>query len=342
MTLTMADSIYPDNLPSGYSAYLGYVDGYWPTAALLPAKFPGKNILSLTVKGGSAVADGCDVENGDLTPARGAQWAKQEIATRGGRPVLYASAGTMGAVLSELAAVKVARSSVRLLSAHYGDGAHICGPSTCRLVSVTMDGTQWTDTARGSNGTAIDASVLADDFFGAVPSSPYPALRLGATGTPVKTMQERLNAWGAKLTVDGAFGSATLTALEVFQRSHGLTVDGVCGPLTWAQLNASPANWTYGPPVNLKARGGRESVELTWSAPAAPQPPAQYGVFIYAGTICGVQTIVPSYPRTVKGTVHLEGSLQRGKTYTVHVVAEGAGGARVRPYTYASVTFRTG
>lgn len=340
----MADSIYPDNLPGGYDAYLGYVDGSWPTAAVLPAKFPGKHILSLTVKGGSAVADGCDVENGDLSPASGAEWVAQELAAKRGRPVEYASAGTMADVLAKLAARRVARSSVRLLSAHYGAGKHICGPSSCGQTPVTMDGTQWTDTASGAGGAAIDASLLAADFFGTVPADPHPVLRLGATGAPVKVMQERLNAWGARpqVTADGNFGAKTLTALEAFQKAHGLTADGVCGPVTWAALLASPSAWTYPAPLNLKARGGHTSVELTWKAPPAPEPAAQYGVFIYRGTICDRATIVPGYPRTVKGTSHLEGALERHKTYTVHVLAEGPGGSHMRPYTYASATFTTG
>jgi peptidoglycan hydrolase-like protein with peptidoglycan-binding domain len=345
MTLTMADSIFPANLPGGYDSYLGYVDGLWPTAALLPGKFPGKPVVSLTVKGGTAVADGCDVENGDLTPQSGAQWAADEIAAKDGRPVIYAGAETMASVLTELAAVKVARASVRLLSAHYGDGEHVCGPATCRQTSITMDGTQWTDAAPGTDGTAIDASALASDFFGTPATDPDPTLRLGATGDPVKTMQGRLNAWGAKpqLAVDGDFGSGTLAAVEAFQKSHALTVDGVCGPETWAALNASPADWTFGAPQELKARGGDTSVELTWKAPAGvPEAPAQYQVYIYRGTVCDVSTIVATYPRTVKGTSHLEGSLTRGKTYTAHVVAEGKGATRVRPFTYSSVTFATG
>jgi hypothetical protein len=32
-------------------------------------------------------------------------------------------------------------------------------------VPEAMDGTQWTDTAPGENGTQVDASVLLDNFF---------------------------------------------------------------------------------------------------------------------------------------------------------------------------------
>jgi hypothetical protein len=104
-----------------------------------------------------------------------------------------------------------------------------------------------------------------------------------------------------------------------------------------------PADWTFGAPQKLTARGGRTSVELAWQPPAgAPQPPAAYQVFIYFGTECSRDTIVPSYPRTVHGLSHLEGSLRRGRGYTAHVVAAGPNGTRVRPFTYASVAFTTG
>ncbi|QOS99833.1 peptidoglycan-binding protein [Brevibacterium sp. JNUCC-42] len=41
---------------------------------------------------------------------------------------------------------------------------------------------------------------------------------------------------GAKIDVDGKFGSATKSAVQVFQRSKGLSVDRIGGPNTWAAL----------------------------------------------------------------------------------------------------------
>jgi hypothetical protein len=165
MTLTMADSIYPANLPAGYDAYLGYVDGNWPTITQVRAMFPSSYILSLTVLGGAAVADGCDCEPGDLSPQSAATWAAGRIAAGQALPVIYASASSMAAVLAALTGTGLARGQVRLLSAHYQAGEHICAPDTCGLVPVPMDGTQWTDTAAGNNGTQIDASILLNNFF---------------------------------------------------------------------------------------------------------------------------------------------------------------------------------
>lgn len=50
--------------------------------------------------------------------------------------------------------------------------------------------------------------------------------------TSTTWLQERLNAHGATITVDGLIGPATRNAVRVFQRAKGLDVDGIAGPLT--------------------------------------------------------------------------------------------------------------
>lgn len=51
-----------------------------------------------------------------------------------------------------------------------------------------------------------------------------------------RAVQTLLNAHGAGIAVDGRFGPATERAVETFQHSHSLTVDGIVGPLTWHAL----------------------------------------------------------------------------------------------------------
>lgn len=64
-----------------------------------------------------------------------------------------------------------------------------------------------------------------------------PILRQGSRSGYVKTAQLLLNAYdNAKLTVDGIFGPATDRAVRSYQRSRGLTVDGIVGTDTWGQL----------------------------------------------------------------------------------------------------------
>lgn len=70
-------------------------------------------------------------------------------------------------------------------------------------------------------------------------SDTYPGYPLvyGSTGSNVTKIQIRLNDLGFNCgTPDGSFGPATKSAVENFQRSRGLTVDGIVGPNTWNAL----------------------------------------------------------------------------------------------------------
>jgi peptidoglycan hydrolase-like protein with peptidoglycan-binding domain len=61
-------------------------------------------------------------------------------------------------------------------------------------------------------------------------------LKFGSKGDNVKTLQTKLNENGYKLTVDGVFGSNTLTAVKSYQAAKGLTADGIAGPNTFGKL----------------------------------------------------------------------------------------------------------
>jgi Putative peptidoglycan binding domain len=61
-------------------------------------------------------------------------------------------------------------------------------------------------------------------------------LRRGDQGDDVLRLQDALNRSGATITVDRNFGRGTRSAVESFQRSKGLKVDGVAGPDTLRAL----------------------------------------------------------------------------------------------------------
>lgn len=72
--------------------------------------------------------------------------------------------------------------------------------------------------------------------------SSMPIVRFGSSGTAVKTMQQHLMALGYSLPRkgdDGYFGSETQAAVVAFQKDHGLSQDGICGPLTWEAIFAA-------------------------------------------------------------------------------------------------------
>ena len=171
VTLAMADSIYIANLPAGFPAFAGYVDGTWQTAPGLKARFPSAHILTIAVFA-SDDADCCDCEKGDLTPAQVPSWVKRQMARGAVLPCVYASAANIPAILSALTTAGIKRAQVRIWSAHYGLGPHICGPATCKYPGVpACDGTQFTDLAPGAHGSLIDQSLLLGTFFGGIPMS---------------------------------------------------------------------------------------------------------------------------------------------------------------------------
>jgi Putative peptidoglycan binding domain/D-alanyl-D-alanine carboxypeptidase len=76
----------------------------------------------------------------------------------------------------------------------------------------------------------------AEGRVGPTGPAPVPLLMVGDRGPDVEALQERLNALGARLTIDGAFGTPTRAALMAFQAAHGLTADGVVSASTRAAL----------------------------------------------------------------------------------------------------------
>lgn len=246
MTVTMFDSVDVSLLPDGNYAYAGYVDGLWPTYQDLKSKFPDADVLSIAVNT-YYNADCLDIESGDATPEEAAYWYQVQIGNGAVRPCLYADVSTMPYVLEGLAQVQIPRNKVRLWSAHFGAGEHICGPDSCELISELMDGTQWTDAARGLD---LDQSLLSDDFFDdPLPAdwqkkimSMLPVLKLNDKDSTephwyIHRVQAILNAvYGSKIAVDGIFGPETEAAVKALQSASHITDDGVVEANTWSVL----------------------------------------------------------------------------------------------------------
>lgn len=76
----------------------------------------------------------------------------------------------------------------------------------------------------------------AGSLPGYQPYSLMSAIKKGAAGDLVVWAQEHLISAGYRLGVDGGFGANTRRAVLGFQRSRGLTADGVVGPATWSAL----------------------------------------------------------------------------------------------------------
>ena len=154
-----------DQFPPGGQAYAAYVDGSvgnQPNYAYIVRTFPKAEHLSIALFA-SDNADALDVEPGASAPGDVPGWYDRQKKRGIQRPCVYASASTMaGSILPVLNQAKISRSQVRLWSAHYGVGEHICGPSSCGVVPIEVDGTQWTSNALGRD---LDQSLLLENFF---------------------------------------------------------------------------------------------------------------------------------------------------------------------------------
>jgi peptidoglycan hydrolase-like protein with peptidoglycan-binding domain len=89
------------------------------------------------------------------------------------------------------------------------------------------------------------------------PIQPWPLVRLGDTGHPVRTLQQLLRAHGQTNAVDGIFGPKTEIAVRSVQTSRLLTVDGVVGNHTWPAVIMSVRRGRTGDAV----RGVQEELQ---------------------------------------------------------------------------------
>ena len=70
-----------------------------------------------------------------------------------------------------------------------------------------------------------------------------PLIRRGSRGDWVKKLQRML-----EITADGIFGPQTESAVRIWQRNHGLLIDGIVGTQTWASFQNIPAQKPNPPP----------------------------------------------------------------------------------------------
>ena len=123
----------------------------------------------------------------------------------------------------------------------------------------------WQD-AGARSWHALSQSVASLNF------SAYPAMakiKRGSSGDLVVWAQEHLYSAGFRTTIDGGFGPHTLSAVRSFQRTHGLSADGVIGQLTWAALLRYPparVTWTSGGARAASAAGAGLTLSLPKSA----------------------------------------------------------------------------
>ena len=104
-------------------------------------------------------------------------------------------------------------------------------------------------------------------FEGYQPERSFMELRRGNSGDQVVWMQQHLLGAGYQLRVEGIFNQKTRNTVIAFQKSRGLTADGVVGDRTWKELlKVEPVRILWG-----KARSGRSVLRSATPPVSAPQ-----------------------------------------------------------------------
>lgn len=113
-------------------------------------------------------------------------------------------------------------------------------------------------------------------------------LKKGTAGNDVKTLQILLSRRGFEVESTGYFGTVTKRRARAFQRSRGLTVDGIVGPVTRARLAPSKrhrATW-YGPGLyGNRMACGKKLTRSTWGVAHKTLPCGKKVAIAHGGRI---------------------------------------------------------
>jgi hypothetical protein len=99
-----------------------------------------------------------------------------------------------------------------------------------------------------------------------------PTIHKGSAGDLVIWAQEHLRAAGENVAVDGGYGAKTVAAVDDFEATHGLPIDGTIGPGTWSALlryHPASVNWGHTSRQASKAARMAGSGRITQAAVAA-------------------------------------------------------------------------
>lgn len=124
--------------------------------------------------------------------------------------------------------------------------------------------------------------------------------KLGSRGDEVRRIQTKLKQLGYyKGTVDGIYGTLTRSAVKAFQKSCGLTADGVVGPKTLLYLGLSGSS---------SGKYSSSDIYLIAKVIAAEARGESYTGQVAIGAVILNRVKHASFPDTVSGVVYQKGA----------------------------------
>jgi hypothetical protein len=172
----MEDDTDTNQFTRGCAAYAGYYNGTYANMTAVRAYAATQNARSFSyTPDGDPGANAIDIEPGCSAPGDfpGFYRAKSGKGVYG-----YGSASWVSLINSAAQGAGIARSSYKIVSAHY-IGPHICGPGSCGYPQA--DATQFTSTYAGRS---LDATQFNSTFFGTPTPPPPPPPAKGTFAAP--------------------------------------------------------------------------------------------------------------------------------------------------------------
>jgi N-acetylmuramoyl-L-alanine amidase len=144
--------------------------------------------------------------------------------------------------------------------------------------------------------------IILTAFIANVCYVSFATSKYGSTGDEVKKIQTKLKNWGYYSgSVDGIYGSKTVSAVKSFQKKNGLTVDGIAGPKTLAAMgitsSSSSSSSSNNSDLNLLSK-------LVYGEARGE---------IYKGQVAVAATVLnrvasSSFPNTIAGVIYQSGA----------------------------------
>lgn len=135
------------------------------------------------------------------------------------------------------------------------------------------------------------------------PDAVYAVSKYGSNGTEVKELQKKLKELGYYAgRTDGIFGTETQNAVKKFQKSVGLTADGIAGAKTllYLGLGGSESSGTAGYSAS--------DIELLAKVISAEARGESYEGQVAVGAVILNRVAHPSFPDSISGVVYQSGA----------------------------------
>ena len=131
--------------------------------------------------------------------------------------------------------------------------------------------------------------------------------KYGSRGEEVRTIQEKLKRWGYYSgSVDGIYGSQTVSAVKKFQQKNGLTVDGIAGKNTLNAMGIMSSSSTSG--SSGSSSNNSANVDLLARLVYGEARGESYTGQVAVAAVVLNRVKHSSFPNTISGVIYQSGA----------------------------------